>query len=128
MTTKTQYEIIAVAFEEDRRVAHAGLQSIVQGYLNDGWEPLGAPFLSADMIYQAVVRHPDTKPDSAVAVAQQLRTTDAEKKQFSKRFSTDDWLILCRHAEFVDALGRSIPDAEVVANRLLTLKHLAPPL
>jgi hypothetical protein len=118
--TKIDYEILAVAFEEQRHLAHQGLQILVQGYLRDGWEPLGAPFLNADMIYQALVRRPPTKPDSSSPQGEERKTTYAEKKQFSERFSNADWLVLCRHADFVDALGRSIPDAEVVALRVLS--------
>ena len=113
-----EYEILAVAFEKDRLLAHRELQTIVQGHLRAGWEPLGAPFLNTDMIYQAVVKRPHLSVDPAAPV-QELKTTYPEKKQFSERFSPADWMTLCRHAEFVQALGRSIPEAEIIARRLL---------
>ena len=119
MSTQTEYEILAVAFEDDRPLAHEGLKSVVQKYLSAGWEPLGAPFLNADMIYQAVVRRPQANPGPSLAESQQPKPTAEEKKKFSERFSSDDWLTLCGHKSFVEALGRSVRDAELEALRLL---------
>ncbi len=46
-------------------------------------------------------------------------TTKNEKKQFSRRFSLDNWNTLCSSIEFLDALDESLEKAEVVAHRIL---------
>ena len=55
MTTPLDYAIVAVPFHADA-ATHDELARKVNEKLSDGYELLGAPFLSEAMMYQAVTR------------------------------------------------------------------------
>ena len=46
--------------------------------------------------------------------------TAKQKKQFSRRFSLEDWQWLCSKVDFLDALEKTEAEAEVVAHTLLS--------
>jgi hypothetical protein len=54
-------------------------------------------------------------------------TTKNQKKQFARRFSSDDWQTLCGKIEFLDALEESLELAEIVAFRILNPDLCSPP-
>ena len=53
MKTSTEYLIVAVPFHADA-ATHDELARKVNEKLEIGYEPLGAPFLSEEMMYQAM--------------------------------------------------------------------------
>ena len=63
MQASIEYTIVAVPFHADA-ATHDELARAVNEKLNVGYELLGAPFLSEEMMYQAMTKptHPTTQP------------------------------------------------------------------
>jgi hypothetical protein len=55
MKTPTEYIIVAVPFHADA-ATHDELARKVNEKFNAGYEPFGAPFLSEEMMYQAMTK------------------------------------------------------------------------
>ena len=55
------YKIVAEPFH-GRTPTHESLEKKVQELVNDGYEPLGAPFFGEEMMYQAMTKSETQRP------------------------------------------------------------------
>jgi succinylglutamate desuccinylase len=55
MNTNSEYQIVSAGFHGNS-ATHANLAEQVQKLIKEAWEPLGAPFLGPEAMYQAMVR------------------------------------------------------------------------
>jgi hypothetical protein len=75
MKTPIQYIIVAVPFHADA-ATHDELARKVNEKLSEGYEPLGGPFLSEEMMYQSMTK--TTSPDSPLSMP-----ASSSNRQFS---------------------------------------------
>jgi len=72
MTKTTDYIIVSSKFHVSK-TTHEDLTDTVRQKLKEGYEPLGSPFISGELMYQAMVRidqgSTDTRPRTIPASA-----------------------------------------------------------